>query len=102
MSLSLEFLQVTKSLVEMCEQSEFDSITTLQERRKELLFAIDHEGQEHYPRDVLVSCRNLLSEAQALEQQAVITLQQQREDAGEAFQKLKAADKARKAYDRFR
>lgn len=102
MALSLELLQATKALLEQCKQGELDSIAPLQAQRESLIAELDAESQQPYPRDVLVGCRSLINEAQALEQQAMKILEQQRDEAGEAFQKMKAADKARKAYDRFR
>ncbi|MBP0048547.1 flagellar protein FliT [Marinobacterium sp. AK62] len=101
-ALALELLQATKTLVERCEQEDWDAIAPIQAQREQLVAALDKESQQPYPRDVLVGCRSLLTEAQALEQRATQILTQQKEEAGEAFQKLKAADKARKAYDRFR
>lgn len=102
MALSLELLQATKALLEQCEQGELDNIAPLQSQRERLVAELDIESRKPYPRDVLVGCRSLLNEAQQLEQKATKILAQQRDEAGEAFQKMKAADKARKAYDRFR
>ncbi|WP_417585125.1 hypothetical protein [Nitrincola sp.] len=102
MALSLELLQATKALLELCEQGELEAIEPLQRHREELVSELDHESRCPYPRDVLVGCRSLLNEAQELEQRAMQLLELKKDEAGEAFQKLKAADKARKAYDRFR
>ena len=101
MALSLELLQATRVLLERCQQGELDALAPLQEEREKLVAALDHESQQSYPRDVLVGCRSLLNETQALEQQALHILERQRDEAGKAFQKMKAAEKARKAYDRF-
>ncbi|WP_417448437.1 flagellar protein FliT [Idiomarina abyssalis] len=101
-ALSLELLQTTKALLERCQTGDVDDLNALQLHRTELVQALDLESQKPYPRDVLVGCRSLLDEAQSLEKEALKYLQQQRDEAGSAYQKLKAADKARKAYDRFK
>lgn len=101
-ALSLELLQTTRILLERCQTGDLDDLTAIQRHRAELVQALDAESQKPYPKDVLVGCRSLLNEAQGLEKQAMSTLKQQRDEAGETFQKLKAADKARKAYDRFK
>lgn len=102
LSLSLELLQATQALVDRCEQEDWDAIAPVQAERERLLAELDKESQEPYPRDVLVGCRSLLAEAQSLEKQATAILTLQRNEAAEAFHKMKTADKARKAYDRFR
>ncbi len=102
MALSLELLQATRALLERCEQGDLEALEPLQAQREQLVAALDRESQQPYPRDVLVGCRSLLNEAQQLECQALDILQQHKAKAGETFHKLKAADKARKTYDRFR
>lgn len=102
MALALELLQTTRALQLQCAQGDLDSLPTLQAQRARLVAALDRESRQAYPREVLVNCRQLLEEVQQLEQEARQLLEQRKAETQQAFQQLKAADKARKAYDRFR
>jgi hypothetical protein len=99
--LSFQLLQLTQALHDKVRAGELETISELQRQRAALVMELDAESHQPYPRDVLSACRDLIVQAQALENSIADLLGQKRDELGKEYGKLKRGQQASKAYDRF-